>query len=166
MDRSTSASWVAGGADRLCPRRGLIEHVGVKAGHVHGVGLDEPQPQRIGGLRAVPGGQGSVAGGVHADVQHGGGAAEIGVFGAGADGDQGRGAKVFQNTGRINAVALGNGADRRRRQGHGLRHGHIQPDQPLQAFGTPAMRGGLDQRGRRDKGEFGLGIVFLHCGIL
>ena len=71
-----------------------------------------------------------------------------------------------KDTGGVNAVALRDGFDGRGWQRHGLGHGHVKPDKALQAFGAPAMGGRPDQRRWRDQREFGLGIVFLHRGIL
>ena len=88
--------------------------------------------------------QPGVAGGVHADVQNGAGAAPIGIGGAGTHGYQRGRAKMGQDSGDIDAMPGGNRAHSCGWDRHGFGHRQIKPDQPLQAFRPPTMRRRLD----------------------
>ena len=141
-----------------------LEHVGVEARDVNRIALHEAQIKRIRRRLAVGLHQPVVAGSVEADVEDGGRAAPIGVLGRRAHRDQRLGAEMGQNGGAIERLTGGDGAHRGGGQCHGLRHRQLDPDQPLQALGAPAVAGGGDAGGGGDFAEIGERVEFLHCG--
>ena len=139
-------------AQRLGQRRVRVaEHVGVKPRDMDRIGLDEAAIQRIRRLGPQRLGQLGMAGGVHADVQHGPRPAPFGVQRRGPHAQ--KPARVAGQAPQVRArqpPARRDGADGGGGNGEAARNRQVHADQPLQAFRPPAVGGGLDPRGGGD----------------
>jgi hypothetical protein len=140
--------------------------LGVEAGDLDGVALDEAEVERGGGALAGGDGQRLVPLVAHADVEDGAGAAPVGVERGGAHGQERREAEGSHDLPELGHPPLGDAADGVEGQRHGEGDRHPQPDQPLEAFRTAAEDLGRHGGVGRDQGDGRDRAMLLHCGIL
>ena len=103
----------------------VIEHIGVKTGHVNGIRLHKSKIKRIGRFSAVALDKICMPFRIHAHIQHCAGPAPIGVLGARAHRDQRHVAEMRQNGAGIHRMARRNRPHSLRGQGHGFWHRHL-----------------------------------------